>query len=69
MKVVLFDVWVKGGEGGIEFGNIVLDVIENNNLSFVLIYDEKVIIEEKVLIIVREIYGVRGVNYILVVKK
>ncbi|OOM11182.1 formate--tetrahydrofolate ligase [Clostridium saccharobutylicum] len=69
VKVALSDVWAKGGEGGIELGNIVLDVIENNNSSFAPIYDEKATIEEKVLTIAREIYGARGVNYTSAAKK
>lgn len=69
VKVALSDVWAKGGEGGIELGNIVLDVIENNNSSFAPIYDEKATIEEKVLTIAREIYGARGVNYTPAAKK
>ncbi|AGX41202.1 formate--tetrahydrofolate ligase [Clostridium saccharobutylicum] len=69
VKVALSDVWAKGGEGGIELGNIVLDVLENNNSSFAPIYDEKATIEEKVLTIAREIYGARGVNYTPAAKK
>lgn len=63
VKVALSDVWAKGGEGGIELGNIVLDILDNNNSSFSPIYDEKLTIEEKVSVISKEIYGADKVNY------
>ena len=48
VKVALSDVWAKGGEGGIELGNIVIDILENDKLNFAPIYDEKATIEEKI---------------------
>ena len=69
VKVALSDVWAKGGEGGIELGNIVMDILENNNSNFAPIYDEKATIEEKVLTIAKEIYGAVKVNYTPAAKK
>ena len=69
VKVALSDVWAKGGEGGIELGNIVMDILENNSSDFTPIYDEKLTIEEKVLTIAKEIYGAEKVNYTPVAKK
>lgn len=69
VKVALSDVWAKGGEGGIELGNIVLDILDNNNSDFAPIYDENLTIEEKVLSIAKEIYGADKVNYTLAAKK
>lgn len=63
VKVALSDVWAKGGDGGIELGNIVLDILDNNNSDFAPIYDEKATIKEKVLTIAKEIYGADKVNY------
>ena len=63
VKVALSDVWAKGGEGGIELGNIVMDILETNTSEFAPIYDEKATIEEKVLTIAKEIYGAIKVNY------
>ncbi|WP_156332210.1 formate--tetrahydrofolate ligase, partial [Clostridium paraputrificum] len=34
VKVALSDVWAKGGEGGIELGNIVMDILETNTSEF-----------------------------------
>jgi formate--tetrahydrofolate ligase len=71
VKVALSDVWAKGGEGGIELGNIVLDILNDNNSasSFAPIYDEKLTIEEKVSAIAKGIYGAGKVNYTPAAKK
>ena len=69
VKVALSDVWAKGGEGGIELGNVVLDILEDNNSNFEPIYDEKLTIQEKVLAIAKEIYGADKVNYTPAAKK
>lgn len=69
VKVALSDVWAKGGEGGLELGEIVLDALENNKSDFAPIYDEKASIEEKVLKIAKEVYGADKVNYTSEAKK
>ena len=69
VEVALSDVWAKGGEGGIELGNIVMDILETNTSEFAPIYDEKATIEEKVLTIAKEIYGAIKVNYTPAAKK
>ena len=69
VKVALCDVWANGGEGGVELGNIVLDILENNNSNFSPIYDKESPIEEKILTIAREIYGADKVNYTPAAKK
>jgi len=69
VKVALCDVWANGGEGGVELGNIVLDILENNNSNFSPIYDKESSIEEKILTIAREIYGADKVNYTPAAKK
>ncbi|GAA0079348.1 formate--tetrahydrofolate ligase [Clostridium sp. CTA-5] len=63
VKVALSDVWAKGGEGGRELGEIVLDILEKDNLDFKVIYDIDKTIEEKVLTIAKEIYGADSVTY------
>ena len=69
VKVALSDVWAKGGEGGVELGKVVLDILENNNSNFAPIYDEKDTIENKVLTIAKEVYGAKSVNYTPAAKK
>ncbi|EHI97079.1 MULTISPECIES: formate--tetrahydrofolate ligase [unclassified Clostridium] len=69
VKVALSDVWAKGGEGGIELGNIVLDILDNNDAEFAPIYNEKESIQEKIFTIAKEIYGADKVNYTPAAKK
>ena len=63
VKVALSDVWAKGGDGGIELGEAVLDVIEKDKSNFKTLYDTDKTIEEKILTIAKEIYGADGVIY------
>ncbi|MEG1004274.1 MAG: formate--tetrahydrofolate ligase [Clostridium sp.] len=69
VRVALSDVWAKGGEGGIELAEQVLDVLENEKSNFKVLYDEKNEIEDKILKIAKEIYGADGVNYSIQAKK
>ena len=64
-KVAFSDVFLKGGEGGIELANAVIDTINENEgkTNFAPIYDEKLSIKEKLDIIAKEIYRADGVNY------
>lgn len=52
----LSEVWAKGGEGGIELANKVLEALKEPS-DFKFLYDEKLSIEEKLNIISKEIYG------------
>jgi len=63
VKVALCDVWAKGGEGGIDLANIVLDALENSESNFEPIYDKEKSIREKIFTIASEIYGADKVNY------
>lgn len=69
VRVALSDVWAKGGEGGIELAQEVLDVLENEKSDFKVLYDINEEIEEKILKIAKEIYGADGVNYSVQAKK
>jgi formate--tetrahydrofolate ligase len=69
VKVALSDVWAKGGEGGIELGNIVLDILDDNNSDFAPIYNKEESIQEKIFTIAKEIYGADKVNYTPAAKK
>lgn len=50
-------VWEKGGEGGIELANAVLNTLENKKSEYAPIYDLDLSIEEKINIIAKNIYG------------
>lgn len=69
VRVALSDVWAKGGEGGIELGTEVVDVLENEESNFEVLYDINKTIEEKINNIAWEIYGADGVNYTPQAKK
>lgn len=64
-KVAFSDVFLNGGEGGIELANAVIDTINENEgkTNFAPIYDEKLTIKEKLNIIAKEIYRADGVSY------
>lgn len=63
VRVALSDVWAKGGEGGIELGTEVVDVLKNEESKFEVLYDTNNTIEEKISTIAWEIYGANTVNY------
>lgn len=69
VRVALSDVWAKGGEGGLELGNIVTDILDNEESNFKTLYSEKEKIENKILTIAKEIYGAKGVIYTPAAKK
>ncbi|MDQ0151291.1 formate--tetrahydrofolate ligase [Eubacterium multiforme] len=69
VRVALSDVWAKGGEGGIDLGNEIIDVLENEKSDFKVLYNENDKIEEKILKIAKEIYGADGVSYTPQAKK
>lgn len=56
-------VWEKGGEGGAELASKVLDVIENKQSDFQLLYEDSVSLKEKIETVAQEIYGARSVVY------
>jgi formate--tetrahydrofolate ligase len=63
------DVWAKGGEGGVELANKVLEAIETTENNFEFIYDTEMSIEEKVEAIAKTIYGADGVEFSTKAKK
>lgn len=64
------EVFAKGGDGGIELAEKVVEVSERGGeMNFVPIYDEKASIDEKINTIAKEIYGADGVVYTPKAKK
>ena len=68
VKVALSEVWEKGGEGGIELANAVIESLDEKS-EFSPIYNKEESIESKILTIAKEIYGATGVNYTNAAKK
>jgi formate--tetrahydrofolate ligase len=69
VKASLTEVWEKGSEGGLDLASKVLNTIENEESKFKVLYDEKLMIKEKLDIIAREIYGAEGVTYVAAAEK
>ena len=59
----LANVWEKGGEGGIELANAVLNTLENKKSDFKVLYKDELSIKEKISCIATEIYGAANVTY------
>lgn len=62
-KVAISEVWAKGGEGGLELAETLLDVLEHEESHYHPIYDLDLSIEEKIKTIAREIYGAKDVAF------
>ncbi len=63
VKAAFSDVFMKGGEGGIELANAVVETIESTKSDYKPLYDDKLTIKEKLAVIAREIYRADGVTY------
>jgi len=63
VDVALNDCWAKGGEGGVEMAEHVLELMKTKKTPYKPIYDEKDTIPNKVAAIVKEIYGGDGVIF------
>lgn len=62
-EFALSEVWEKGGEGGIELAEKVLETLEKKESHFHTLYEDELSLKEKIETISREIYGARGVIY------
>lgn len=62
-------VWEKGGEGGIELAQKVIETIETKESKFHTLYEDDLSIEDKINKICKEIYGASGVNFSAKAKK
>ena len=62
-EFALSDVWEKGGEGGIELANKVLETLETKESFFEPIYKDELSLKEKIETIAKEIYGAGSVTY------
>lgn len=62
-EFALAEVWAKGGEGGLELAQKVLDTIENKKSEFTPLYEDSLTIREKIETIAKEIYGAADVAF------
>ncbi|MBE5968562.1 MAG: formate--tetrahydrofolate ligase [Lachnospiraceae bacterium] len=59
----LCEVWEKGGEGGLDLAQKVLNTMETKESHYKPIYELNLSIKEKIETIAKEIYGADGVTY------
>lgn len=62
-EFALSEVWEKGGEGGFDLANKVLETIEHKESNFKVLYDDSLSLKEKIETVAKEIYGADGVTY------
>lgn len=65
----LSKVWEKGGEGGIELAQAVLNTLEHKESHFKVLYDSELPIKEKIAVIATKIYGAKDVVMTSAVEK
>jgi formate--tetrahydrofolate ligase len=63
VAAVRCEVWEKGGEGGLEVAQAVLQLLDEGKAAFQPLYDERRPIAEKIETIAKEIYGAAGVAF------
>ena len=61
--VSMTEIFAKGGEGGIDLAEKVVDAIDNGKANFQPLYEERKSIPEKLEIIAKEIYRADGVDF------
>lgn len=59
----LSQVWEKGGEGGVELAEKLLETLETKESRFRLLYPDELGLKEKIRTVAREIYGAGSVNF------
>lgn len=62
-EFALSQVWEKGGEGGIELAEKVLDTLERGPSDFHVLYPDDMSLKDKIGTIASEIYGADGVSF------
>jgi formate--tetrahydrofolate ligase len=62
-RVVLSEVWAKGGEGGVELAKEVVRICDEEKPDFKFLYELDQPIKEKIEAIATKIYGADGVDY------
>jgi formate--tetrahydrofolate ligase len=65
----LTEVWGKGGTGGVELAEKLLDVIEHNEQTFTHLYDLSDSLEEKIKTVAQKVYGASDVEFTNQAKK
>jgi len=62
-RIALSEVWEKGGAGGIDLAEAVLEAIESGKNGYHPLYRLEIPIREKIETIAKDVYGADGVDY------
>ncbi len=62
-EFAIAQVWEKGGEGGTELAKKVLNTLENKESNFKVLYEDDLLLTEKIEKVAKEIYGAEAVSY------
>jgi len=62
VKAALSQIWAKGGEGGLEMAEYVLEAIQNSKSSFISLYENEWPVIKKIETLAMKIYGAAEVN-------
>ena len=62
-EFAISQVWEKGGAGGVELANKVLETLEKKENHFKVLYEDNLSLKEKIETVASEIYGASGVSY------
>ena len=68
-EFALSEVWAKGGDGGIELAEKVINTLEKRTSDFAPLYPDEMGISDKIETIAKEIYGAGSVSYSPAAKK
>ena len=62
-EFALSEVWEKGGEGGVDLAQKVLEILETKESDFHTLYNDELSLKDKIRTIAQEIYGAHDVVY------
>ena len=68
-EFALSEVWAKGGEGGQELAQKVIQTLETKESHFKMLYEDELPLKDKIETIAKEIYGAGSVSYSAAAKK
>ena len=68
-EFALSEVWAKGGDGGQELAQKVIQTLETRESHFKMLYEDELPLKDKIETIAKEIYGAGSVSYSAAAKK
>ena len=69
VKVALSQVWGKGGKGGLELAEEVLNVMETGENRFTMAYPDELPLADKITAVAQKVYHADGVHFLPAAKK